>query len=256
VSVREQKVNQLVAEHNLPAEIVGRCVDEAGIVNADMLGIALQTKNLTQEGMAVMDLSEAEVASILRFAEKRKKAIPLPPFQIKHDKETSGQKVILGGEGLSREQSAAMVAALSDLTGTAHHDLAKKLVFSTVSTFPGAEHNMITALMVTMGALAEIAPRDGLEGLLASQMASCHNLSLNLMKRAAMAQNMEYLSTCLNQANKLMRTFTAQVEALKKYRSKGEQKVVVEHVHVNAGGQAIVGAVTQGGGGTHGKNGN
>src|SRR5258707_9801856 len=32
-------------------------------------------------------------------------------------------------------------------------------------------------------------------------------------------------------------------------RGKGQQKVTVEHVHVHAGGQAIVGAITPGGGG-------
>jgi len=41
-----------------------------------------------------------------------------------------------------------------------------------------------------------------------------------------------------------------QVEALQRYRGKGQQKVTVEHVHVHAGGQAIVGAVTPGGGDT------
>jgi hypothetical protein len=34
-----------------------------------------------------------------------------------------------------------------------------------------------------------------------------------------------------------------QVEALKNYRSKGEQKMTVQHVHVAEGGQAIVGNV-------------
>lgn len=35
------------------------------------------------------------------------------------------------------------------------------------------------------------------------------------------------------------------MEALKRYRSGGEQKVTVQHVSVNEGGQAIVGNVTQ-----------
>jgi hypothetical protein len=43
--------------------------------------------------------------------------------------------------------------------------------------------------------------------------------------------------------NKLARTFAAQVEALKRYRSGGEQKMTVQHVHVAEGGQAIVGNV-------------
>jgi len=45
-------------------------------------------------------------------------------------------------------------------------------------------------------------------------------------------------------ASKLLRTYTAQVEALAKIRRKGEQKVRVEHVHVHCGGQAIVGSIS------------
>ena len=40
-----------------------------------------------------------------------------------------------------------------------------------------------------------------------------------------------------------METFAAQMSALKEYRSKGEQKMTVQHVHVAEGGQAIVGNV-------------
>jgi hypothetical protein len=36
------------------------------------------------------------------------------------------------------------------------------------------------------------------------------------------------------------------MEALKRYRTGGEQKVTVQHVTVGEGGQAIVGNVTQG----------
>jgi len=48
--------------------------------------------------------------------------------------------------------------------------------------------------------------------------------------------------------NKLARTFTMQMAALKQYRTGGQQKMTIEHVHVYEGGQAIVGNV-QGGGG-------
>ena len=47
----------------------------------------------------------------------------------------------------------------------------------------------------------------------------------------------------LNQANKLSRSFAVLLEALNRHRGKGQQKVTVEHVTVNAGGQAIVGAI-------------
>jgi hypothetical protein len=44
--------------------------------------------------------------------------------------------------------------------------------------------------------------------------------------------------------NKLAKTFTTQMEALKRYRMGGQQKVTVEHVTVQTGGQAIVGNVS------------
>jgi hypothetical protein len=39
------------------------------------------------------------------------------------------------------------------------------------------------------------------------------------------------------------------LEALNRHRGKGQQKVTVEHVHVHAGGQAVVGMVERPGGG-------
>jgi hypothetical protein len=42
-------------------------------------------------------------------------------------------------------------------------------------------------------------------------------------------------------------------EVLNRHRGKGQQKVTVEHVHVQAGGQAIVGSVGTPGGGVQSK---
>jgi hypothetical protein len=59
-------------------------------------------------------------------------------------------------------------------------------------------------------------------------------------------------------ATRLMRLFTEQVDTMAKLKGKtGQQRVVVEHVTVNDGGQAIVGTVAAtkalgaGGGGGH-----
>ena len=53
----------------------------------------------------------------------------------------------------------------------------------------------------------------------------------------------------MNQANKLSRTYAVLLDALNRHRGKGQQKVTVEHVHVHAGGQAVVGVVEPLGGG-------
>jgi hypothetical protein len=62
---------------------------------------------------------------------------------------------------------------------------------------------------------------------------------MDFLGRAKRAQPIPQLDTSGNLAVKLLRTYTAQVEALAKLRRGGEQTVRVEHVHVHAGGQAV-----------------
>ncbi len=94
-----------------------------------------------------------------------------------------------------------------------------------------------------------IAPQSPLEGLLAGQMATAHNMAMEFSRRATVeGQSVEAVDRNINRATKLMRTFTAQIEALQKLRNKGQQKITVQHVQVGHGGQAIIGDVSQGGG--------
>ncbi len=90
--------------------------------------------------------------------------------------------------------------------------------------------------------------------MLAAQMIGVHNIAMNFMGKATRTDRVDFMSTYMNGATKSLRTFAAQMEALKKYRTGGQQKMIVEHVHVNEGGQAIVGTVNQGGGGNKKKN--
>jgi hypothetical protein len=97
--------------------------------------------------------------------------------------------------------------------------------------------------------IGEIEPNDTVEFLLASQMFAIHDLSMTMAWRAALpGQTPEGIDSNINRLTKLSRTFTTQIEALNKYRTKGQQKITVQHVNVETGGQAIVGHVTQGGG--------
>lgn len=106
-----------------------------------------------------------------------------------------------------------------------------------------------TKLMTAaLTALAGIKPRDEIEGMLAAQMVAAHSASMEAFRRAMIPdQTFEGRRMALDQANKLTRSFTGLLEALNRHRGKGQQKVTVEHVHVHAGGQAIVGAVEAGG---------
>jgi hypothetical protein len=88
-----------------------------------------------------------------------------------------------------------------------------------------------------------IEPRDEIETMLAAQMAAVHMASMTFARRLASVENIPQQDSAERAFNKLTRTFAAQVEALKRYRSGGEQTVTVQHVHVAEGGQAIVGNV-------------
>ena len=90
-------------------------------------------------------------------------------------------------------------------------------------------------------------PKDQMETMLAAQMAAVHMATMALARRLANAENIAQQDSAERAFNRLARTFAAQVEALKRYRSRGDQTVRVEHVTVNEGGQAIVGNVNHGG---------
>ena len=96
-------------------------------------------------------------------------------------------------------------------------------------------------------AMQGIGPKDETESMLAAQMAMTHLLAMKTAGRlhdpARVTQVMQQ-DSAINALTKLTRTFTMQMEALKRYRTGGEQKVTVQHVNVNDGGQAIVGDVT------------
>jgi hypothetical protein len=99
-------------------------------------------------------------------------------------------------------------------------------------------------------ALQGIGPRDPLEGMLAAQMVATHEATMECYRRAMRKdQSFEGRQAALSQANKLVRSYATLVETLDKHRGKGQQVVRVEHVTVQAGGQAIVGAVHHSGGG-------
>jgi hypothetical protein len=70
----------------------------------------------------------------------------------------------------------------------------------------------------------------------------------------APTDRVDFLAVYGNLAAKFLRTFTLQTEALARLRGQtGQQTVRVEHVMVQAGGQAVLGAVRTGGGGCNQK---
>ena len=64
----------------------------------------------------------------------------------------------------------------------------------------------------------------------------------------ANASNIDQMQAHYSGYNKFARTYSMQMETLRKHRNGGKQTVTVQHVNVEGGGQAVVGNVQTGGG--------
>lgn len=109
------------------------------------------------------------------------------------------------------------------------------------------EHPANDERVFMLSVIRDIAPRDPVERMLAVQMAATHIATIRSARWLANAESIPQAQAHYTGFNKLARTFAAQVEALRKHRTGGEQWVTVQHVNVSDGGQAVVGNVQHGG---------
>ena len=126
---------------------------------------------------------------------------------------------------------------------TADSVTALRILGQVAKTTPASDQQ--SQLNCALTTLLGIHPKDQLEALLAVQMLGVHNLAMQFMGCATKNQTVAVMDRSVNWVIRLSRTFVDQMEALNRYRGKGQQKVVVEYLHVHQGGQAIVGAFTQ-----------
>ena len=147
------------------------------------------------------------------------------------------------------DASANTVNVNRPIFGTNNRDLTNALGNQVVNVVLNAQgkHDVQT-LKYSLATIHGIGPKDELEGLLAVQMVGVHSLAIECLKRASReGPTTEGMDANINHATKLLRTFTAQMEALNRRRGKVGQQIVVRDVNVNEGGQAIVGSVSRDG---------
>jgi hypothetical protein len=124
------------------------------------------------------------------------------------------------------------------------------------SAFVGASlQHLIAAARLPNSGISEIAvnaslafiegakPRDEIECALVIQMACTHSAAMAVLNRLGGAAGDRTVAAMASAAARLLRAYATQVEALRRLRNGGSQTVRVEHVHVNEGGQAVIGNV-------------
>ncbi|WP_108839301.1 hypothetical protein [Tateyamaria sp. Alg231-49] len=133
---------------------------------------------------------------------------------------------------------------IQDLMGMRTHDAASG-VYNTAIMALGEQAERHANLASAM--FAETEPQDAIEAMLVAQMTATHVAMTTLCERMTYQTNYQVREACERSMTRLSRTYLAQMNALKKYRSKAQQTVRVERVNVESGGQAIVGDVSHGG---------
>lgn len=138
-------------------------------------------------------------------------------------------------------------AIMKDLTATNDDQLSEEIVRRVLYAMPNSE-SLEERVNVVFQALADCASKDSTEAKLCAQSTALYAQGMQYISKAENASLMCHVEFYMKFAIKLLRLHNETIEALSKYRRGGEQRVVVQHVQVNDGGQAIVGSVLNGGG--------
>lgn len=206
-----------------------------------------KAKPNNEENAALADHSASASDSEVRVAEwllEAKRERPAPPT-LEYGEDDEGGLTV----ALDPKRGRKALLALHSVTGLRNSDAAlmllDQLLRLSASDFSKLDPTKANAALALMD---ELKPSDGPEAMLAAQMVAVHYAAMQCFSKA-MLDDQSFLSRDLNLKHgaKLSRIYAQQVEALDKHRRKGQQTVVVEHVHVNDGGQAIVGMVQSSG---------
>ncbi|MFT4999476.1 MAG: hypothetical protein ACI875_000470 [Planctomycetota bacterium] len=132
---------------------------------------------------------------------------------------------------------------LQDLFGVKSQETANDLLNCAFNAL-GNSCDSYRGLMLSMA--IEIEPRDAIETMLVSQLTATH-VKISLFSQRIIDTEYPNLREGYERSlTRLSRTFLAQMDALKKYRSVPPHHVHVGQVSVQDGGQAIVGSVQVG----------
>jgi len=138
-------------------------------------------------------------------------------------------------------------------TGVKGSNFAQRLVTNAASLLLSEtekkEGDRVELLLGILEGIEEFEPKNGIQAMLSVQMLGVHEVALKFLRNATReGQTYGNANMHVNWAARFMKLFVEQTEAMAKLKgTAGQQKVTVEHVTVNSGGQAVVGNVETGG---------
>lgn len=188
-------------------------------------------KKGTKKKTKKVERSELEQKALEKWRERDKERVG--PVKFKKIKEKTVTHV--------EEDPNKFWPQMMKAVGSPDIDFFKNILSQVSSTLPKGDSEEVSNFIAAL--MHGLKPKDETEGVLIAQMVGTHNLIMEYMKRAMIpGQYLEASNYYTDRAYKLMNIFLKQIETLEKYRGKTvQQKVIVEHVHIHEGGQAVVG---------------
>ncbi len=138
------------------------------------------------------------------------------------------------------------IQALAKSLGLNSEDAAMLLASQAIRSVLEVTPRATQSANALLGLIADAKPADSVEAMLIASMTVLHLKAGEAFSRATRAGFAQDPEKHLLLGAKLVKTQASVVEALTRYRRKGEQKVVVEHLTISDGGQAVVGNLNRG----------
>jgi hypothetical protein len=193
-------------------------------------------------------LTSQEQESIANFKEKGF-AKTRPIFQASDDQ--VNLELALDNSLVDQDRLALYESSLMESTGCADLHVGLNFLSKLSNALISAKANnkeIAQHLNTLAQTIQTLAPQDQFEAQLIAQLIILHEQSMDWLGRANRTERVDFANVYLNGASKLLTRHHETLDALLKYRRKGEQRVHVKHVHVHGGGQAVVGNIVTGGG--------
>lgn len=190
-------------------------------------------KTTTTNKVKKSNRNEAEQEASDKIDKKTKKRLGPPKFKLNKD----------GKFLLDKESSPSQSPELAEISGSPDINVFGSLLSQVSNTYFNNDKEI--TLNFSIAFMHGLKPRDEIEGVLIAQMAGTHNMSMEYLRRSITPNVMpEVVHGYANMACKLLNLWLRQLEALQKYRGKGsKQKMIIEHIHIHKGGQAVVGNI-------------
>ena len=199
-----------------------------------------ERKWLRSLGQAFAGNGTTKMTELRRFPASVPARDRIPPVRVRLIRPDAYDEQTCPPEGETKEWEARLNTAL----GTVSPDFVRSSLLQLQSAARSPYGTISeTAINAALAMVEAAAPRDEIEGALAVQMACTHTAAMAVLANIDRLGTERRIAAFGSTAARLMKVFTMQVEVLRRLRHGGHQFVRVEHVHINDGGQAIIGNV-------------